>query len=211
MGKNGIIILISGRGSNLEAIIKAVTDGLIPVNINAVIADRDCKGLEIAKNNSIKSILIKKHDFKNNILFEKELIKIIEPYKPKLLVLAGFMHILSLNFLKCFRNNILNIHPSLLPSFKGLNTHKKVLEAGVLIHGCTVHIVTSNIDEGPILGQAALIVRENIDVDNLEKEVLKLEHKLLPECIALHLGKKFKHDKIKFISNLKSFIQYNKD
>ena len=194
MVKNGLVIFISGRGSNLEAIINASKNKTIPTKVSAVIADRDCKGIEVAKKNKISSIVINKKKYVTKLEFEKNLINETRKFEPKLIILAGFLHILSKNFLKYFPSKIINIHPSLLPSFKGLDTHKRAKDTGVLIHGCTVHYVSEKVDEGKIIAQGATTILKEYSVEEIAKKILNIEHNLYPTAIAKLLKKNIKND-----------------
>ncbi len=189
MVKNGIVIFISGRGSNLNAIISAVNNGMIKYPITAVVSDRYCEGVEISKKNNLNTLIIDYKDYNSKLTFEKELIKRIKPLNPKLIVLAGFMQILSILFIKEFKSKIINIHPSLLPSFKGLNTHARAKAAGVLIHGCTVHFVNEEIDSGKIIAQGATSISKECSEIEIEKKILNIEHSLYPKVIAKLLNK----------------------
>lgn len=189
MVKNGIVIFISGRGSNLNAIISAVNHGMIKYPITAVVSDRDCEGVEISKKNKLNTLIIDYRDYNSKLTFEKELIKRIKPLNPKLIVLAGFMQILSNLFIKEFKSKIINIHPSLLPSFKGLNTHARAKAAGVLIHGCTIHFVNEEIDSGKIIAQGATSISKECSEIEIEKKILNIEHLLYPKVIAKLLNK----------------------
>ena len=194
MVKNGLVVFISGRGSNLEAIINASKNGTIPSVVSAVIADRNCKGIYIAKKNKIVSIVINKNSYDTKLEFEKNLINEAKKFEPKLIILAGFLHILSKNFLKYFPSKIINIHPSLLPSFKGLNTHKRVKEAGVLIHGCTVHYVSEKVDDGKIIAQGSTTISKDYSIEEIAKEILKIELVLYPTTIGKLLKKNIKNN-----------------
>ena len=194
MVKNGLVIFISGRGSNLEAIISASKSRVIPSKVSAVIADRNCKGIDIAKKNKLPSIVINKKNYETKLEFEKKLIDETKKFEPKLIVLAGFLHILSKNFLKYFPSKIINIHPSLLPSFKGLDTHKGAKDAGVLIHGCTVHYVSEKVDSGKIIAQGATNILEDYSIEDIAKRILKIEHSLYPTAIAKLLKKNIKNN-----------------
>ena len=194
MVKNGLVIFISGRGSNLEAIISASKMGVIPSKISVVIADRNCKGIDIAKKNKLPSIVINKKNYETKLEFEKKLIDETKKFEPKLIVLAGFLHILSKNFLKYFPSKIINIHPSLLPSFKGLDTHKRAKDAGVLIHGCTVHYVSEKVDNGKIIAQGATNILKDYSIEEIAKVILKIEHNLYPTAIAKLLKKNIKNN-----------------
>ena len=194
MVKNGLVIFISGKGSNLEAIISASKKRVIPSEVSAVIADRNCNGIDIAKKNKLPSIVINKKNYEKKLEFEKKLIDETKKFEPKLIILAGFLHILSKNFLKYFPSKIINIHPSLLPSFKGLDTHKRAKDAGVLIHGCTVHYVSEKVDNGKIIAQGATNILRDYSIEEIAKRVLKIEHNLYPTAIAKLLKKNIKNN-----------------
>ena len=194
MVKNGLVIFISGRGSNLEAIISASKKRVIPSEISAVIADRNCNGINIAKKNKLPSIIINKKNYGTKLEFEKKLIEETKKFEPNLIILAGFLHILSKDFLKYFPSKIINIHPSLLPSFKGLDTHKRAKDAGVLIHGCTVHYVSEKVDDGKIIAQGATNILNDYSIEEIAKRILKIEHNLYPTAIAKLLKKNIKND-----------------
>ena len=194
MVKNGLVIFISGRGSNLEAIISASKSRVIPSKVSAVIADRNCDGINIAKKNNLPYKVINKKNYETKLEFEKKLIDETKKFEPKLIVLAGFLHILSKNFLKYFPSKIINIHPSLLPSFKGLDTHKRAKDAGVLIHGCTVHYVSEKVDDGKIIAQGATNILNDYSIEEIGKRILKIEHNLYPTAIAKLLKKNIKNN-----------------
>ena len=137
----------------------------------------------------MNTLIIDHKKFKSKLSFEKELIKKIKPLNPNLIVLAGFMQILSISFIKEFKSKIINIHPSLLPSFKGLNTHARAKEAGVLIHGCTIHFVNEEIDSGKIIAQGATSISKKFSESEIEKKILNIEHILYPKVIAKLLDK----------------------
>ena len=180
MKKN--IILISGRGSNLQAILENIDKK----SIIAVMTDNpNAKGLLIAKKYGIETCVVAKTS--DNQKFKDDLYKKILFYSPDVLILAGFMSILSQKIVNNFYPNILNIHPSLLPKFSGLNTHSRVLEANEINHGCTVHIVDNGIDTGPIITQRALLIEKSDTPESLEKRVLALEHTIYPEVIKWFL------------------------
>ena len=194
MVKNGLVIFISGRGSNLEAIISASKKRVIPSEVSAVIADRNCNGIDIAKKNKLPSIIINKKNYDTKLEFEKKLIEETKKFEPNLIILAGFLHILSKDFLKYFPSKIINIHPSLLPSFKGLDTHKRAKDAGVLIHGCTVHYVSEKVDDGKIIAQGATNILNDYSIEEIAKRILKIEHNLYPTAIAKLLKKNIKNN-----------------
>ena len=176
------IILISGRGSNLESILKNVEKK----SIVAVMTDNsNAMGLLIAKKYGIETCIVSKTSNKQK--FNDNLYQKILSYKPDLIILAGFMSILPKKIVNKFYPNILNIHPSLLPKFAGLNTHSRVLEANEINHGCTVHIVDNGIDTGPIITQRALLIEKSETQKSLEKKVLALEHIIYPKVIKWFL------------------------
>ena len=142
----------------------------------------------------MNTLIIDHKKFKSKLSFEKELIKKIKPLNPNLIVLAGFMQILSISFIKEFKSKIINIHPSLLPSFKGLNTHARAKEAGVLIHGCTIHFVNEEIDSGKIIAQGATSISKKFSESEIEKKILNIEHILYPKVIAKLLDKEINID-----------------
>ena len=176
------IILISGRGSNLQAILENIDKK----SIIAVMTDNpNAKGLLIAKKYGIETCVVAKTSDKQK--FKDDLYQKILFYNPDLIILAGFMSILPEKIVNDFYPNILNIHPSLLPKFAGLNTHSRVLEANEINHGCTVHIVDNGIDTGPIITQRALLVEKSDTPESLEKRVLTLEHTIYPKVIKWFL------------------------
>ncbi len=181
-----IVILISGRGSNMEAILQAN----LPLTVRAVIANRpDTKGLEMAARQGVPAIGLDHKAFASRDEFDAALAQKIDEFAPDYVVLAGFMRVLGAAFIAKYPNRILNIHPSLLPSFPGLHTHRKAMAAGVKIHGATVHIVTPALDHGPIIMQAAVPVLPDDTEDSLAARVLAQEHIIYPAAIrALVLG-----------------------
>ncbi|MGE5470647.1 MAG: phosphoribosylglycinamide formyltransferase [Bacteroidota bacterium] len=179
-----IVILISGRGSNMEALIAARDAGRLPVNIAAVISNRaDAKGLETAARAGIATQTVDHKAFAGREAFDAALAECIDAYAPDLVVLAGFMRILSEGFVRHYEGRLINIHPSLLPSFPGLHTHQRALEEGVRIHGCTVHFVTPALDHGPVIIQAAVPVLDGDDEAALAGRVLGQEHKVYPQAV----------------------------
>jgi len=175
-----IIILISGRGSNLGAIIKYVANKKINADISCVISDNiDAQGLVVAKSSGINILTIEENNF------ELQLLKSVHEYTPDLIVLAGFMRILSEEFISNFQDKIINIHPSLLPKYKGLNTHSRVLSANESDHGCSVHVVTNELDAGPLIMQAKITVGKNDDPESLASKVLQKEHIIYPLVLQL--------------------------
>ena len=180
-----VVVLISGRGSNLQAIL----DAGIPVS--AVISNvAAAGGLQVAAKRGIATKTVPHRDFPTREAFESALGAEIDRFAPKLIVHAGFMRIVTPGFVSRYAGRMLNIHPSLLPSFTGLHTHERALEAGVKLHGCTVHFVTADLDAGPIVAQAAVPVLPNDTVETLSKRVLKQEHRLYPKVIKWFLEDK---------------------
>ena len=187
--KKNIIVLISGRGSNLKSIINATKDKNYPASISLVISDnKDALGLKTAQDNNINTLIVARDLFTDTHSFEKNLIEEITFYNPNLICLAGFMKILSNEFVDKFRGKIINIHPSLLPKYKGLNTHKKAINAGDEYAGCTVHYVTEQLDGGEIISQQKVTIEKSDNINTLSKKVLEAEHKIYPEAIKLLLS-----------------------
>ena len=179
-----IVILISGRGSNMEALIAARDAGQLPVNIAAVISNRpDAMGLETASKAGITAHFIDHKAFAGREAFDAALAECIDSFTPDLVVLAGFMRILSDGFVRHYAGRLMNIHPSLLPSFPGLHTHRRALEEGVRIHGCTVHFVTPTLDHGPVIIQAAVPVLDRDDEASLAARVVRQEHRIYPQAV----------------------------
>lgn len=175
-----IVVLISGRGSNLEAIVRAA----LPVEIAAVISNRpQARGLDFARAAGIPAVALDHTAFPDRESFDMALAQEVECYAPDLVVLAGYMRILTPAFIARFEDRLLNIHPSLLPSFPGIKTHERALAEGVKIHGCTVHFVTADLDHGPIVVQAAVPVRANDTPGSLAARVLQQEHRIYPLAI----------------------------
>jgi phosphoribosylglycinamide formyltransferase-1 len=179
-----IVILISGRGSNMEALIGARDRGDLPVNIAAVISNRpDAKGLETAAAAGIATRCLDHKAYAGRDAFDAALAACIDEFAPDLVVLAGFMRILTPDFVRHYEGRLLNIHPSLLPSFPGLHTHQRALDEGVRIHGCTVHFVTAELDHGPVVIQAAVPVLDGDDEASLAARVLRQEHQVYPQAV----------------------------
>jgi phosphoribosylglycinamide formyltransferase-1 len=186
-----IVILISGRGSNLQSILDARLDA----QIAAVISNNPAaRGIDIARSAGVDTAVIDHRAFPDRASFEAVLADKVDSYGPDLLVLAGFMRILTEGFIKRFKNRIMNIHPSLLPAFPGVATHRRALHEGVRIHGCTVHFVTPDLDHGPIVVQAAVPVLPGDDEDRLAARVLEQEHRIYPEAIRWYLDGSLKFD-----------------
>ncbi len=179
-----LVVLISGNGSNLQAIIDAVATGELPVKIKAVISNRpDAKGLARAKNANIPNFGLDHTLFESRQAFDRQLINEIEQYQPDLIVLAGFMRILSEDFVAHFDGKLLNIHPSLLPDFKGLKTHQRVLNEGRKKHGVTVHFVNNELDGGPLVLQAIINIKQDDTVASLQQRIHQQEYIIYPMVI----------------------------
>ena len=180
-----IIVLISGGGSNLEAIAKACQTGSIPASIELVISNQsNAKGLERAKKFHLMSRVIEHQDFNSREEFDQALLEQILPIEPDLVVLAGFMRILSNDFTEALNGKLINIHPSLLPDYPGLNTHKQAIDNGDLMHGISVHYVNNELDGGPIIAQAALKIDPAQSEAKLINRIHKIEHAIFPKVIA---------------------------
>ena len=181
-----IVILISGRGSNMEAVVRALDAEQWPARVAAVISNKaDAKGLEFAQSRGIPTAVVPSKEFASRTEFDAALQETIDRYAPDLVVLAGFMRILTAPFVEHYAGRMLNIHPSLLPLFPGLHTHQQALDAGVLEHGATVHIVTAELDHGPAIAQARVPVLPGDTPDDLAARVLAEEHKLYPYAVRL--------------------------
>ncbi len=195
-------VLVSGRGSNLQAIIDNVEKGKIEANISVVISNNpNAHAIERCKKHGIHYKIIEMKDFKNKIEFEKEIISVLKEGNVDLIVLAGFMKVLSNFFISNYRNKIINIHPSLLPSFKGLHAQKQAINYGVMISGCSVHIVDESLDGGPVIIQAVVPVLPEDDEITLAKRIIKYEHRILPQTI------KWFSEKRVIIENRKVYIK----
>jgi phosphoribosylglycinamide formyltransferase-1 len=181
-----VAVLISGRGSNLQALLDAARDPLFPAEIVLVISNiPNVQGLERAAKAGVPAQAISHKDFPDRQSFERALTDRLEAAGVELVCQAGFMRIVTPWFVRRWQNRLINIHPSLLPSFPGLHTHARALEAGVKLHGCTVHFVRDEVDVGPIIGQAAIQVGDQDTPDDLAARVLSLEHQLYPRCLRL--------------------------
>jgi len=180
-----VIVLISGQGTNLQALIGAQQAGELHSDIQAVFSDRiDAPGLERARQADIDARHLEPADFDDNAAFDAALARDILALEPELLVLAGFMRILGPDFVETFRGRVLNIHPSLLPRFPGLNTHRRVLASGDTLHGATVHFVTEKLDGGPRVIQYRFPVRPDDTETSLKSRVSRGEHIILPRAVG---------------------------
>jgi phosphoribosylglycinamide formyltransferase-1 len=179
-----IVILISGRGSNMEAIVRACASEGWNARIAAVVSNRpDAAGLAFAQERGIATAVVDHTAYADRETFDAELARVVEQFSPDALVLAGFMRILTPGFVKRFERRMLNIHPSLLPSFTGLHTHRRALEAGCKLAGTTVHFVTAELDHGPIVAQAVVPVLPNDTEGTLSARVLTREHVIYPRAV----------------------------
>jgi phosphoribosylglycinamide formyltransferase 1 len=177
-----IAVLVSGRGSNMAALLRNDCAGdVVVVGSNKA----DAKGLELARDAGIATFAISHRDFTTREAFDAAMVAALNEYQPDLVVLAGFMRILTPVFVNAFAGRLINIHPSLLPSYAGLDTHERALADGVKLHGCTVHFVTPELDRGPIIAQAAVQVEDDDTSDTLAAKVLVQEHQVLPYAVRL--------------------------
>ncbi|RQS16557.1 MULTISPECIES: phosphoribosylglycinamide formyltransferase [unclassified Burkholderia] len=179
-----LVILISGRGSNMEAIVRACAQERWPAEVAAVIANRpDAAGLAFAASHGVATAVVDHRSFDGRDSFDAALAAEIDRFAPDLVVLAGFMRILTPDFVRRYEGRLLNIHPSLLPSFKGIHTHQQALDAGVALHGASVHFVIPELDSGAIVAQGAVPVRAGDDAAALARRVLTVEHVLYPRAV----------------------------
>jgi phosphoribosylglycinamide formyltransferase-1 len=180
-----IVILISGRGSNMEAIVESCSREQWPARIAAVISNKaSASGLQFAAARGIATAVVDHKAFDSREAFDAELARVIDGFKPDLVVLAGFMRILTEGFVRHYDARLLNIHPSLLPAFPGLHTHQRAIEAGCKLAGATVHFVTPELDHGPIVAQAAVPVLPGDTADTLAARVLQQEHVIYPLAVC---------------------------
>ncbi len=179
-----VVVLLSGTGSNLQALIDSTRTGDSPVRIAAVISNRsDAYGLQRARDAGIETRSLDHKAFDGREAFDSVLIELIDAFNPKLVVLAGFMRILSANFVRHYEGRLLNIHPSLLPKYKGMHTHQRALEAGDSEHGCSVHFVTEELDGGPLVVQAVVPVESADSAQTLAQRVHTQEHRIYPLAV----------------------------
>ena len=200
-------VFISGNGSNLQAIIDATSNGLIDGQICCVLSNKkEAYGLARAKKANIPTIVIEHLNYENREEFDNALLQSLQKYNPDLIVLAGFMRILTPVFIKPYLGKLINIHPSLLPKYPGLNTHQKVIDNKDTEHGVTVHFVDEIYDHGPIILQKKVKVMETDTPESLAARVLKLEHELFPEVV-----KAFCENKIIMENNKPKILEYNEN
>ncbi|MGR3886146.1 phosphoribosylglycinamide formyltransferase [Pseudomonas sp. 1152_12] len=179
-----VVVLLSGTGSNLQALIDSTRIGDSPVRIAAVISNRsDAYGLQRARDAGIATRSLDHKAFEGREAFDSALIELIDAFNPKLVVLAGFMRILSADFVRHYEGRLLNIHPSLLPKYKGMHTHQRALDAGDSEHGCSVHFVTEELDGGPLVVQAVVPVESADSAQTLAQRVHTQEHRIYPLAV----------------------------
>lgn len=194
--KKKIVVLISGSGSNFQAILDHCQQGSIDGQIVAVISNRDdAFGLKRAEMAGIPGHFINHKSFNGREDFDQALIEAIDAYQPDLVVLAGFMRILSADFVRHYMGRLFNIHPSLLPRYKGLNTHQRVLDAGDSEHGCTVHFVTEELDGGPLVIQAKITLQTSDTIESLQTKVHALEHQIYPLAVSWFCAERLEQSK----------------
>ena len=179
-----VVVLISGSGSNLQALIDGMQNGELPIDIAAVISNRPAVfGLERAEQAGIPALVLDHKQFDDRESFDQQLAQLIDSYQPHLVVLAGFMRILTTTFTRHYAGRMLNIHPSLLPKYQGLHTHQRVLDAGEVEHGVTVHFVTDELDGGPAVIQAKISIESADDAVSLAKRIQQQEHIIYPLAV----------------------------
>jgi phosphoribosylglycinamide formyltransferase-1 len=194
--KASLVVLISGSGSNLQAIIDAINSDKLNAEISMVISNRaDAKGLDRALRANIPTRVIDHKDYASRELFDQAMIDTIDPLKPVLVILAGFMRILSDGFIRHYQNRLINIHPSLLPNYKGLNTHEKAIKNREDVHGASVHYVDIELDSGPVVIQVEVPVLASDTAETLAARVLAEEHKIYPLAIKLHIDGRLQFNK----------------
>ena len=187
----GVVVLVSGRGSNLQAIIDAVRDGRLPADIHAIISSEPgAPALARARTAGFSVHVVNHRDFPAREQFDHALMQRIDAYQPRLVVLAGFMRILGKSFIDHYSGRLINIHPSLLPDFPGLNTHARALQSGVKSHGASVHFVTPEVDGGPVIIQSAVPVMPDDTPEILAERVLTEEHRIYPLAIRWFLDRR---------------------
>jgi len=178
-----VVVLISGSGSNLQALLNHFQDNE-SVTISAVISNKaDAFGLQRAARAGVPTQVLSHRDYSDRLAFDQALIQVIDQYQPDLVVLAGFMRILTPEFTQHYQQRLMNIHPSLLPKYKGLDTHQRALEAGDTEHGCSVHFVTEHLDGGPVIIQASIAIEADDTVDSLAHKIHQLEHQIYPLAV----------------------------
>lgn len=188
-------VLISGRGSNLQAILDAIAAGRLDARVGVVVSNQaDARGLERAEAAGVPTAVVSHKDYASREAFDEAVLARLNQHDVDVVCLAGFMRILSPVLVRAFSNRVLNIHPSLLPAFVGLHAQRQAVEHGVKVSGCTVHLVDEELDHGPILAQASVRVEESDSEESLSARILEQEHKLYPEAIQLILDGKVRID-----------------
>ena len=194
------VVLLSGSGSNFQAILDSITADEIALEISSVISNvPGARGIDRAKTHGITTHIVNNHDYSERINFDKALLDKVVKYDPDYLILAGFMRILSAEFIKEFNKPIFNVHPSLLPKYKGLNTHQRVLDNNEKLHGCSVHLVTKELDAGPLIIQGEVPVKNDDDVKKLADRVLKVEHMIYKKALNLFITDQIAYDNFRVI------------
>lgn len=190
-----LVLLISGRGSNMQAIVEAARAQQWEVDIRAVVSNRaDAAGLAVARGLGVATLAVEHGDFPNRDAFDAALADAIEAHAPDVVALCGFMRVLGSAFVSRFAGRLVNVHPSLLPAFSGLQTHRRAIEAGVKWHGATVHLVTTDLDHGPIVAQAVVPVRDDDTPEALAARVLEEEHRIYPPAVRALLERRVQVD-----------------
>ncbi len=179
-----IAILISGRGTNMRVIAERSAAGTLPVDLRVVVSDQpSAEGLRTAAAMNVATRVLEPRDFADRASYDRALVQLLAQYQPKLIVLAGFMRILTPHFIGAFTGRILNVHPSLLPKYRGLHTHRRALEAGESVHGVSVHFVTEELDGGPVVLQAEVPIQPDDTETTLSARVQRSEHRIYPQAI----------------------------
>ena len=182
--KLSLAVLLSGNGTNFQAIVDSIENGHLKATIKIVVSNnKDAFGLKRAKRNNIKNLCLDHKDFEDRKSYDQKLKEVIMQESVDFIILAGFMRILGSDFVKNFPNKIINIHPSLLPKYPGLNTHQQVIDNKDEVHGITIHYVSSELDGGPIIAQGELLTSGDNDINNLIERIHTIEHELYPEII----------------------------
>jgi len=194
------VVLLSGSGSNFQAILDSIKADEIALEISSVISNvSGARGVDRAKTHGIPTHIVNNNNYSDRISFDKALLDKVVKYNPDYLILAGFMRILSPEFIKKFNKPIFNIHPSLLPEYKGLNTHQRVLDKNEKIHGCSVHLVTNELDAGPLIIQGEVPVKNDDDAKKLAARVLKVEHMIYKKALNLFITNQITYDNLRVI------------
>ncbi|MDT8281824.1 MAG: phosphoribosylglycinamide formyltransferase [Gammaproteobacteria bacterium] len=208
MSKASLVVLISGSGSNLQAIIDSINNHRLDAEIKAVISNQsNAKGLQRASKENIPTYVIDHKQFAHRESFDQAMIDIIDPLHPQLIVLAGFMRILSKSFITHYHHQLINIHPSLLPRYKGLNTHRQAIDNHDVKHGASVHYVSDELDSGPVIIQAEIPVLETDNAETLAARVLREEHQIYPLAIQMHIDGRLTFDNDQLILDGKPLIK----